>query len=296
MRHPNILAFKDSQEVTEKGVTTLYLITEPAQPLRDVLTEVDLGAQRQEYVALGLMRVATAVSFINNDCKMVRQHSEWATGAESNVLLFFMRAKFGMNEDLARPVPGSLFNLITLHDYTLKRASRKAYSSFCCWLLKLWSPVRCYGFPQVHGNICMSSVVVTDSLDWKLHGFDLLGEHAEAAALDTPLAAGAWLVGSQYKPAEVAKSEWGVVAAAPVHAVDAWGLGCLMQVGLKSQVFSWGGVVGLRVRDRGELLSIPHALVYWHHSNGGYHTRLAGVTYICVLAPDVLVLSVRRCW
>lgn len=35
--------------------------------------------------------------------------------------------------------------------------------------------------PQIHGNVCLASVVVTEALDWKLHGFDLLGEHAAVA-------------------------------------------------------------------------------------------------------------------
>jgi hypothetical protein len=30
----------------------------------------------------------------------------------------------------------------------------------------------------------MAAVVVTDSLDWKLHGFDLLSEHALTGAAD----------------------------------------------------------------------------------------------------------------
>jgi hypothetical protein len=30
---------------------------------------------------------------------------------------------------------------------------------------------------QIHGNICLDAVVVTETLDWKLHGFDLLSEH-----------------------------------------------------------------------------------------------------------------------
>lgn len=29
---------------------------------------------------------------------------------------------------------------------------------------------------QVHGNVCLSSVVVTQTLDWKLHAFDVLSE------------------------------------------------------------------------------------------------------------------------
>lgn len=29
---------------------------------------------------------------------------------------------------------------------------------------------------QVHGNVCLASVVVTPTLDWKLHAFDVLSE------------------------------------------------------------------------------------------------------------------------
>ena len=29
---------------------------------------------------------------------------------------------------------------------------------------------------QVHGNICVASVVVTVNLDWKVHAFDVLSE------------------------------------------------------------------------------------------------------------------------
>lgn len=37
---------------------------------------------------------------------------------------------------------------------------------------------------QVHGNVCLASVVVTQTLDWKLHAFDVLSEfdgHNESA-------------------------------------------------------------------------------------------------------------------
>lgn len=29
---------------------------------------------------------------------------------------------------------------------------------------------------QVHGNVCLASIVVTQTLDWKLHAFDVLSE------------------------------------------------------------------------------------------------------------------------
>lgn len=73
----------------------------------------------------------------------------------------------------------------------------------------------------------MAAVVVTDTLDWKLHGFDLLSEHS--SVLGSPLHNNIWMVGNQYKPGELAKGEWELVPQNPPWAVDAWGLGCLIQ-------------------------------------------------------------------
>ena len=47
VRHPNVLAFKDSAEAQEKGQAVVYLVTEAVKPLSDVLRELDLsGAHR----------------------------------------------------------------------------------------------------------------------------------------------------------------------------------------------------------------------------------------------------------
>ena len=56
---------------------------------------------------------------------------------------------------------------------------------------------------QIHGNVCMRAVVVTPTLDWRLHGLDLLSEHQPATGVEWPLMGAAWMVGAQYKPAEV---------------------------------------------------------------------------------------------
>jgi len=103
VRHPNVLAFLHSTEAEsmDGGVAkpTIYLVTEPVMPLADKIRELDLqGTQREEYYAWGLHQIAKAVSFLNNDCKLV------------------------------------------------------------------------------HGNVCLASVVVTATLDWKLHGLDVLSE------------------------------------------------------------------------------------------------------------------------
>ena len=61
----------------------------------------------------------------------------------------------------------------------------------------------CAFHSQIHGNICMRAIVVTPSLDWRLHGFDLLSEHQPTTGFEWPLMAATWMVGAQYKPAEV---------------------------------------------------------------------------------------------
>eukprot|EP00198_Chlamydomonas_reinhardtii_P004430 XP_001693766.1 protein kinase [Chlamydomonas reinhardtii] len=175
LRHPNLLAYKDSTEMNEKGATVIMLVTEPVKPLKEVLKELDLqGQHRDEYYSMGMLHMANAVSFLNNDCKLI------------------------------------------------------------------------------HGNICMAAVLVTASLDWKLSGFDLLSEHALPP--DHALQNASWMVGNQYKPAELAKSEWSVIQQGPPWAVDAWGLGCLTQ-----EVFNVSEMQSVEDLRRTELM--PQALL-----------------------------------
>jgi SCY1-like protein 1 len=42
VRHPNVLAFKETLEVEEKGATVLYVITEAVAPLTEVLQQLDI--------------------------------------------------------------------------------------------------------------------------------------------------------------------------------------------------------------------------------------------------------------
>ncbi|GJP35473.1 hypothetical protein CLOM_g19990 [Closterium sp. NIES-68] len=158
LRHPNVLSFLNSLEVEkeEGGVQkpTIYIITEPVMPLDLRLKELKLkGSQRDEYYAWGLLQVAKAVSFLNNDCKLV------------------------------------------------------------------------------HGNVCMAAVVTTGTLDWKLHGFDVLSEFdgGKPDAPDGPMLPYEWMVGAQYKSMELAKSDWAAIRRGPPYAIDSWGLGCLIQ-------------------------------------------------------------------
>ncbi|KAL8089506.1 hypothetical protein AgCh_039107 [Apium graveolens] len=157
VRHPNILSFLHSTEVeTSDGPSTkitIYIVTEPVMPLSEKIKELKLeGTQRDEYYAWGLHRIAKAVSFLNNDCKLV------------------------------------------------------------------------------HANVCLESVVVTESLDWKLHAFDVLSEFDgnNQAASTGPMLQYEWLVGTQYKPLELVKSDWTAIRKSPPWAIDSWGLGCLI--------------------------------------------------------------------
>lgn len=156
VRHPNVLAFLHSTEVEniDGGVAkpTIYLVTEPVMPLSEKIQELDLqGTQRNEYYAWGLNQIARAVSFLNNDCKLV------------------------------------------------------------------------------HGNVCLASVVVTATLDWKLHGLDVLSEFDGANPAATgPMLQYDWLVGTQFKSLELAKSDWTTIRKSPPWALDSWGLGCLI--------------------------------------------------------------------
>ncbi|PWA60428.1 protein kinase-like domain, Armadillo-type fold protein [Artemisia annua] len=182
VRHPNILSFLHSTEaeINDGSSTkvTIYIVTEPVVPLVEKIKELGLqGTKRDEYYAWGLQRIAKAVSFLNNDCKLV------------------------------------------------------------------------------HGNVCLDSVVVTQTLDWKLHGFDVLSEfdgNNEASA--GPMLQYDWLVGSQYKPVELAKSDWASIRKSPPWAIDSWGLGCLIY-----EIFS-----GLKLSKTEELrntASLPKSLL-----------------------------------
>jgi hypothetical protein len=50
---------------------------------------------------------------------------------------------------------------------------------------------------QIHGNVCMQAVVVTETLDWRLHGFDLLSEHQPPPGTEWPLMNAGWMVRGQ---------------------------------------------------------------------------------------------------
>ncbi|CAO1946403.1 unnamed protein product [Urochloa humidicola] len=182
VRHPNILSFLHSTEAeVPDGPAmkhTIYIVTEPVMPLSEKLKELNLGGtQRDEYFAWGLHQISKAVSFLNNDCKLV------------------------------------------------------------------------------HGNVCLAGVVVTQTLDWKLHAFDVLSEFdANNEASGSPMLQFEWLVGTQYKPMELTKSDWASIRKSPPWAIDSWGLGCLIY-----ELFS--GAKLARTEDLRNTASIPKSLL-----------------------------------
>ena len=68
--------------------------------------------------------------------------------------------------------------------------------------------------PQVHGNVCLAAVVVTDTLDWRLHAFDIMSEFVEGQPPEG-LVSHAFLLADQYKPEEVRKGNWEMLQQAP---------------------------------------------------------------------------------
>lgn len=156
VRHPNILSFLHSTEAEvfdgSTSKLTIYVATEPVSPLSEKIKELGLdGTQRDEYFAWGLHQISKAVSFLNNDCKLV------------------------------------------------------------------------------HGNVCLASVVVTQTLDWKLHALDTLSEfNSTNDSSSGAMLQFEWLIGSQYKPMELVKSDWAAVKKSPPWAIDSWGLGCFI--------------------------------------------------------------------
>ncbi|RZC92054.1 hypothetical protein C5167_027946 [Papaver somniferum] len=99
------------------------------------------------------------------------------------------------------------------------------------------------------------SVVVTPTLDWKLHAFDVLSEFDGNNEGSTgPMLQYEWLVGAQHKPMELAKSDWAAIRKSPPYAIDSWGLGCLIY-----ELFS--GMRLAKTEELGNTAPIPKSLL-----------------------------------
>jgi SCY1-like protein 1 len=66
-------------------------------------------------------------------------------------------------------------------------------------------------------------------LDWKLHALDVLSEFdGSNESASGPMLPYEWLVGTQYKPMEMVKSDWVAIRKSPPWAIDSWGLGTVV--------------------------------------------------------------------
>jgi len=180
LRHPNVLEYKYSVEMEQGeksgGGPVLYIVTEAVAPLETKLKELALdGKDRDQYMAVGMNQITKAISFMNNDCRLI------------------------------------------------------------------------------HGNVRHRAVVVTATLDWKLHGFDLCSEHDKVDEEGT-LQVGHAAVPDLYKPEELRKGEFSLIKRSPPWAVDAWGLGCFWM-----ELFTGRELASMNeLRDVG---SLPEAVV-----------------------------------
>ncbi len=112
---------------------------------------------RDEYYAWGLHQISKAVSFLSNDCKLVHLDTN-----NSHV------PWEGFCGNRCRVIIGLVFFNVQYMGDVL----------------------------QVHGNLCLASVVVTPTLDWKLHGLGVLSEFDGG----NPHATGPMLVSLPHSP------------------------------------------------------------------------------------------------
>jgi SCY1-like protein 1 len=109
----------------------------------------------------------------------------------------------------------------------------------------------------VHGAIGLSSIVVTENLEWKIAGFDLVSELQEIGKGvngSASIVHGAYLVPDQYKPDEYRRGDWQSVPEGPPWAIDSWGLGCLIR-----EVYGGGAMTS--AEDLRDIQHIPKVLL-----------------------------------
>ena len=203
LRHPNILAYRDAVEVPDgRGGVAVYLVTEPATPLLDAMRDLDAEMAR------GPPPPASASSAANANANANAAADAAANAADANN---------------AGPPPSS--------SPADRRRQRDEY--LATGVLHM---ARAVAFLNndcglVHGHVCGAAVLVTETLDWKLSGFDFVTEHQSVGSLGATafLAAAPAQAARQYVPGELARGDWRAVAEGPAWAVDAWGLGCLIR-------------------------------------------------------------------
>ncbi len=73
LKHPNVLAFRDSAEVQEKGQTVIYLVTQAVKPLKVVLEELNLSGQHR----CACITLALILGTAEPDCFTSAETSIW---------------------------------------------------------------------------------------------------------------------------------------------------------------------------------------------------------------------------
>lgn len=170
-----MLQFKDANETeTDKGLVTLQLVTEPVQPLSVLLAE--LRKEGGEWCAACWRPLQPFVAH-----QLTPRNDYYAMGLSQ-----IAQAVAFLNVD-----------------------GKKARCACCQAPSALNLPA-----PQVHGNVCLAAVVVTDTLDWRLHAFDFMSEFVEGQPPEG-LVSHAFLLADQYKPEEVRKGNWEMLQQAP---------------------------------------------------------------------------------
>eukprot|EP00756_Hemistasia_phaeocysticola_P004971 Hpha_TRINITY_DN13113_c0_g1::TRINITY_DN13113_c0_g1_i1::g.113496::m.113496/K08876/SCYL1; SCY1-like protein 1 len=106
----------------------------------------------------------------------------------------------------------------------------------------------------LHGNCSRFSIFVTRSGDWRLWGLDWVTNLSDPSQQDHFKRFSNYLA-DEYKSPELAKGSWGVIESSPVHAIDAWGLACLIY-----EVFNGTLTPDTKPSDMKSAGSIPRSL------------------------------------
>ena len=74
----------------------------------------------------------------------------------------------------------------------------------------------------IHGRMCPKSIYVTKYGDWKIGGYELIGEKTSR------LKDYSTLIENKYKSPERLENNWSMMNEEPNHCIDIWGLGCII--------------------------------------------------------------------
>lgn len=127
--------------------------------------------------------MTNAVSFLNNSCNMVRPAAAgWHQAEAAAVAAGHGGSRAGRQQHencvqqcwgpVGLQASGSCQQQVASVAMQCSVATGPLETGCCVLVLCVLV------YLQIHGYVCMAAVVVTDTLDWKLHGFDLTSEHA----------------------------------------------------------------------------------------------------------------------